>query len=79
MHKHLAEPQEEDVSECQSDTYTDIPSDTSSSLLGRQGDSHYRKDESRERQGKPGILLDESLLDICISSHLLKLYQLIQF
>ena len=35
MDEHLAEAEEKDVGECKSDTYTYVPSDTSSSLLGR--------------------------------------------
>ena len=35
VHEHLTEAEEKDVGECKSDTYTDVPSDTSSSLLGR--------------------------------------------
>ena len=34
MYEHLAESEEEDVCEGQCDTYTDVPSDSSSLLLG---------------------------------------------
>ena len=45
MDEHLAEAEEEDVGEGKADTYTDIPSDTASSLLRRQGDTHDGQNE----------------------------------
>ena len=45
MDEHLAEAEEEDVGECKSDTYTDIPADTAPSLLRRQCDTHDGQNE----------------------------------
>ena len=78
MYEHLAESQEENVGKCKRDTYTDIPSDTSASLLGRKGYTHDSEDECRERKGKAGVLLDKRELDIGVSTHLLNLDEFVQ-
>ena len=46
MDEHFAELQEEDIGEGQADSYTDVPSDSSPSLLRRQGHTHDGQDES---------------------------------
>ena len=78
MDEHLAELQEEDVGEGQSNTETDIPSDSSSSLLGRKCYTHDGQDECRERQGESPVLFHQGELHICITSHFLSCNELIQ-
>ena len=79
MNEHLAEAEEEDIGECQGDTYTYVPSDTASSLLRGQGDPHDGQDKCGERQGETGILLNKSELYVSISSHLLRLDHIVEF
>lgn len=79
MDKHLAEAQEEDIGECEGDTYTDIPANAAATFFRRERHTHNRQDESGERESKTGILLDQSHLHIGISSHLLDTYHLVQF
>ena len=69
MHEHLAEPQEEDVGEGECDADTDVPADSSSSFAGRKRNSHYSEDESRERQGKARVFLNQGELDIRVTLH----------
>lgn len=78
MDEHLAETQEKDVCESQGDTYTYVPSYTSTAFLGRKRDSHDGKDECGERQGEAGILLDEGKLHVRVSSHLLDIYKFVK-
>lgn len=78
IYEHLAESEEKDVGKGQADTDTDIPSDTTPSFLGRQGNTHDCQDERRERKGKAGVLLNKSKLDIGVTTHLLNIYELIQ-
>ena len=78
MDEHLTEFEEEDVSEGQGDTDTDVPADTSTAFLRRQCNTHNRKYECRERDGQTGVLLDEGHLHIGVSSHLLDADHLIE-
>lgn len=78
MDKHLTELEEEDIGECQGDSYTNIPSYSSTAFLGGKRDSHNGKDEGRERNRQSGILLDQRHLNIGITSHLLDAYHFIQ-
>ena len=78
MNEHLAEAEEKNVGKCQCNTNTDIPTDTSPSLLGRECYSHDCQDEGREWQSKAGILLDKSKLHICIASHSLDIDHVVQ-
>ena len=79
MDEHLAEAEEEDVGEREGDTYTYVPTDTASSLLGRKSDTHDGQDESREWQSETGVLLDQGELHVCISTHLLRCDHIIKF
>lgn len=79
MDEHLTESQEKDVSESQGNTDTYIPSDTASSLLGRECHTHDGKYEGRERESETGILFNQSKFDICITSHLLDLDKFVKF
>jgi len=44
--KHLAEAQEEDIGECEGDTYTDIPANAAATFFRRERHTHNRQDES---------------------------------
>ena len=76
--EHLAEAEEEDIGECQGDTYTYVPSYAAATLLGRERHSHNRQYESRERKGETGMLLYKGHLNVGISPHLLDAYHFIQ-
>ena len=79
MHEHLAESEEEDVGEGKGNADTDVPSDSATTFLGRQGHTHYRQNECGERQSESCVLLDERELDIRVASHPLSVDQMIQF
>ena len=79
MHEHLAELHEEYIGKGQSDTYTYIPSDAASSLLRRKGHTHDRKDEGRERKCEAVVLLYEGELHVCVATHLLHRYEIVEF
>ena len=79
IYEHLAESEEKDVGKGPADTDTDIPSDTTPSFLGRQGNTHDCQDERRERKGKAGVLLYQGELNIGITSKCLGVDQLVQF